>query len=204
MAISKDFFKKILSADESFTLIELLVVTVIIIILTAIMVANFNLDQGTLTVRTSAQEVALDINNAENLALGSASQTASPPVGYGIHFSLATPNHPSTNGNDYTSYTIFCADGSTFSNSTGLFANRTCDYGGTHFLPQNIRISGFSTSSNNALDIVFYPPIPTIKINGQNFNNMATSAITITLGNSVNPKVSSSVIVYSSGQVSAQ
>ena len=73
MAILKDFFKKI-SRDNSFTLIELLIVSVIIMILSAIILSNFNLNQGSLTLQDSAQQVALNVDRAENLALASVTQ----------------------------------------------------------------------------------------------------------------------------------
>jgi type II secretory pathway pseudopilin PulG len=205
MVIFTDFSKRIRS-EQSFTLVELLIVSVLIIILSALMLVNFNSNQGAVSLQNAAQKVALDISRAESMALSSSTQGGTPPAGYGIHFSLNTPSaNPPYSGNDAKSYAIFCDNGTNYANSNGLYSSNACaSQTLIESLPANVSVTALSTTLNNGLDVSYFPPIPALLVNGNAFSSIAAGYVTITLGSAVNPAIHKTIYIYSTGQVSVQ
>lgn len=134
--------------SKGFTLIELLVVLAIIIIITGVVSFNINSESQNSALFRSAQNLYLNLRQAQNFALSSKTfGSGSVPCGWGVHF----------NGVNSTSYIIF----------TDLALNQNCsdrDFlratdGSEDFETVNFE-SGIKVSilSNSLSDVVFTPP----------------------------------------------
>lgn len=131
--------------EEGFTLTELLVSTSIILILTAIAFFGFHKRGYDLALQRSAQLIVSEAEIVREWAISTKETRGSiPSGGYGLHFSLSTPN------------------------KFYLFA----DFSGNHLydpgeeirereLEKNILIKEF-VPNGSFLDIVFLPPNPDI------------------------------------------
>lgn len=205
MAIFTDFSKRIQN-EQSFTLVELLIVSALIVILSGLMLTNFNANQGAVSLQNAAQKVALDISRTESMALSSSTRGGTPPAGYGIHFSLNTPStNPPYTGNDAKSYAIFCDNGTNYADSNGLYTSNACPSQTLiESLPSSVVVTAFSTTLSNGLDVSYFPPIPTMLVNGNQFSSVTAGYVTLTLGSTVNPTIHKTIYVYSTGQVNVQ
>lgn len=77
-----------------FTIIELLVVVSIILILSAIILANYRAGQKGLALSRAAYKLTQDLRRAQELAMSARDFKGSPSQGgYGIYFKLTEPNH---------------------------------------------------------------------------------------------------------------
>jgi len=146
--------KQILNLKSGFTLVEILVVTSIIIMLSSMLLANYELGNYRLSLDRALHKLVQDIRRAEEMAMSSNTrfQGCSPglPQGYGVYFDL---------DNSTSTYILF-AD---------------CTGSGKHDL-QSVTVETMSIEEGiflNAflwppgyrqLSIVFKPPDPTVCI----------------------------------------
>lgn len=147
--------------NHGFTLIELLVVTAIIVIVSAVVLANQNKFGGQVLLQNFAYDVALSIRQAQvyGLAVKGATTTSNIifPTAYGIHFDIAKP----------TTY--------------DLFADRIQKNGiedtGENVQTMNIRrgysisslcINGVLPCNADSIDIIFQRPEPDALISWKN------------------------------------
>lgn len=138
--------------NRGFTLIESLVVLAIIIILTGIVVFNINSEYQNSALFRSAQNLSLNLRQAQNYALSSKTFGSwDIPCGWGVHF----------NGVDSTNYIIF-ADLALNQNCSDRDFLRAID-GSEDFETINFE-SGIKVSilSGGLSDVVFTPPDPIV------------------------------------------
>lgn len=144
---------------SGFTLIELIVSVGIIVMVTAIFLANYSTANRRTDLTMSSQKLVTDIRLAQNYALGLArygnsGATTVPPGGWGIHFDL------SAYGNN--KYVIFADN-----NGDALYepGEDVISSGAqVTVLPNHITID--SLSIGNMADITFLPPDPITTITG--------------------------------------
>ncbi len=144
---------------SGFTLIELIVSISVIVMITAIFLANYRTATKNSDLRMTAQRVVSDIRLAQNYALGLASYgpagMRTPPTGgWGIVFDLASL------GNQQ--YIIFADDNGNqvFNGGEGEVA-----YGAVVTkLPNNTIID--SISIGHRVDINYLPPDPIVTLSG--------------------------------------
>lgn len=173
----KKILLKLASFKErpGFTLAELITSLIVITIITALFLANYNQANKKTDLTLAAQNLVADIHLAQSQALGMVEfDGASPPGGWGIHLS-------SVEGGT-GSYIIF-AD---------LNENQSYDEGEADIsaggrvidLPATIEVSDLSLGPN--LDITFLPPDPITSIyNGTATATEATITLTETRSNNI-------------------
>lgn len=151
---------KLKNKNKGSTLVEMLVVLSVIAILSSISLAYYREGEKSVSLSRSAQKLAQDISNAKEMALtGQKFNNVFPMGGYGIYFVQ--------NSNSYI----------LFADSDGDKEYDELEKVEILFLEKNGKISNLSPSS--PLNIVFFPPDPTVTI-----KPAAVSAIiTISLNN---------------------
>ncbi|MFC1700753.1 Tfp pilus assembly protein FimT/FimU [Patescibacteria group bacterium] len=77
--------------NNGFTLIEILIVMSVIVIITTIVLVNFRGGERGNLLKSSVQEVVLNLRKAQNMAITAQKFGANMPYGYGVYFSLASP-----------------------------------------------------------------------------------------------------------------
>ncbi|MCX6764537.1 MAG: type II secretion system protein [Candidatus Nealsonbacteria bacterium] len=140
---------------KGFTLIEVLVSLVIIILLTTLVMVNFEWGGYQFALKRSLYKLSQDIRNVQEMAISSRKvEGVSPTGGCGIHFNLL----------ESTSSYILFAD----TDYNGIYNPLAGDLiiGNEIELEKNVAIYNLSPMVGGALDIVFLPPDPKIKING--------------------------------------
>jgi len=148
---------------KGFTLVELLVVTGIIVLLSAIILPNYQSIARQFALQRSAHKLAQDIRRVEEMAMSTKEfQGEVPKGGYGICFKLSW--------GDY--YKIY-AD----KNGNEKFDEEDGEME-TLNLERGIYIKDISPSS---LSINFKSPIPTVKIKTEAGQDSATAIITLSL-----------------------
>lgn len=147
--------------NKGFTLIELLVVTSIIVLFTALVLANYRLGEKQLGLQRAAHQLAQDLRRAQEMALSSQKINGQVPKGYGVYF----------NKNQAFQYILFAdLDGNQqYSGSSEKKEEKT--------LEGIVRISQLSpeSDSDSALTITFVPPDPTTVF----YPDAATAFITL-------------------------
>jgi type II secretory pathway pseudopilin PulG len=148
-----------------FTLVELNIVTIIILLLSTLVLANYREGEKQFSLLRSANKLAQDLRNTERMAMASQVLPPSfggglPKGGYGIYFE-----------NNFNSYILFAdCDGDKEYDASGpatscAEASPIAPYPekiNELFLEKNVKISNLSPSS--PLSITFFPPDPTITI----------------------------------------
>lgn len=82
-----------MSRSKGFTLIELLVVCAIIVVITALVLVDSNKFGGDVTLENFAYDVALSVRQTQVYGIAvERFGTSNFNTGYGMHFSLTTPN----------------------------------------------------------------------------------------------------------------
>jgi len=171
---------------RGFTLIETLIVIFIISLFSAAGVLGYTGYRQKANLRIAAQQVYSDIRDTQNLALATVRHNGDiPSGGYGLRFTTV----------DSASYIIFADDDGNYEYDAPDEKIEKKD------LPSGIEISEIKISgiATSPVDIVFFPPKPTVYIN----QNSASSPSTITLkikGKSC-PKECKNVIVNNVGVV---
>jgi len=192
------------SVQAGFTLIELLVVCGIIVVVSAVVLANQNKFGGQVLLDSFAYDVALSIRTAQVYGTG-AHVTVCPsgsgfPGIYGIHFTKS----------DNTGYEIFadCNGDGVYESGIDTIAN-----GGTYTITHGYKISELCapsagcTQSLNTLDIAFQRPEPVAKIsaNGVSCINDISNCETDAQITLVSPRGDTkAVTVSNNGQIDVQ
>ena len=169
--IFKNFLKK---NSKGVTLIELLVVFFIILLLSAIVLLNYDEMSSKFALERSAYKLAQAIRKAEEMAMsakecpcGTSGELIVPPGGYGIYFDLETSDkgyrlyadtQPPNKGNEF--YTP--------SDDNGL---EDISLEGGVIIKQIKIKGGMFTIDSKKAGINFKPPSPTVKIKHGNEND---------------------------------
>ncbi len=212
---SQNFLRR--AATPGFTIIELIVVISIMVVVTTVVLYNYQNFNSTTLVTNYAYEVAFAVKEAQvyGLSVLGGGSSASFQRGYGVHFDSASL------GGRPASFTLFADIPVAGSNSpvgNGFFDNNTeSPPVKTYSFAGNYRVlsfCGFSSSNssncgtlanpNQSLDITFVRPNPDAIINMKNGNqlyqNLSKAEITIISPNGSTKKI----VVYSTGQISIQ
>ncbi len=194
---SKYTKKHIKNNRRGFTLLELVVAVFIMSVLTAMTVANFHRGVQSDDLRRAASEMTSILRKAQNF-----SQIGSQDIPdemtntgrFGVHFDLDEPRH-------YSLFLDFMGEGGAVV-VDGQYQSEERLPNSTYDLPQGIIINNLSLeNSNNAFDVVFVPPKPTIL-----FNNSTTedTVAEITLQQSSTSNIKTIKINRLSGQISIE
>ncbi len=137
------------SKYSAFTLLEMLIVASIVIVLSIIVLANYERGGYQFTLQRSAHKLAQDLRRAEEMAMSAkefdgCGPSAVPDGGYGIYF----------NSSASTSYILFAdCDGSN-------------SYGGVSERIEEIELEeSIEITSPTFLTINFVPPDPVVVVN---------------------------------------
>jgi prepilin-type N-terminal cleavage/methylation domain-containing protein len=198
------------SLKAGFTLIELLVVVAIIVVISALILANTNKFGGETLLQNLAYDIALSLREAQVYGISVRADNGVFTSGYGMHFTMATP----------TTYNLF-ADLSQTGVYAPLYKGVTEDVSPSPYkIGQNFQISklcvtpsnGIEDCTPNKLDILFIRPEPDACIS-------ENSAVDVTSGNTyacistiqrariviTSPRGDyMNIIVYANGQISVQ
>jgi prepilin-type N-terminal cleavage/methylation domain-containing protein len=156
--MSKIFLKFLNKKSKGFTLLEILVSLFIVVSLTVLVFANFELGGYSFKLKRSLRGLSQQIRSVQEMAFSSKTiKDHVPQRGYGIHFDNISVDK----------YILFANESTT--------VNYIYDPGldtiiGEYYLEDDVIISGlYSFPAANpvaALDIVFVPPNPDVYING--------------------------------------
>ncbi len=202
---------------KGFTLIELMVTISIMLIMTSVVIFNYNKFNDSSLLGAFAYDISLTIRQAQVYGVavkeGGASGQMSPistdsfnnfQSAYGVHFDKSTP--------EATPLTLFVDENNNGSYDNGETVIQTYKF------QRGINIESLCIANNvslgnnpctfDALDIVFKRPDPEAKISGTGINIRGHrfsngSEATIKLQNSSND-LHKSVVVEQSGQISVQ
>lgn len=160
-----------------FTLLEITVVVSIIILLSTIFLVNYRGGERQFALKRSAHKLAQDLRGAQEMAMSSKKfEDTFPKGGYGIHFKKDLNSYilfADCNGNgesDETGPAFTCADATPENPYPETIEELS--------LEEGIKISALTPSSlANTLEIIFFPPDPTITINPS--ANSASITLTI-------------------------
>lgn len=173
--------KKKRKKGNGFTIVEMTVVTFIILLISGIILANFERGSSAAALNRTASQLALDLRRAQNNALSTTIFQNQAPFGYGLYFDV---NQPTT--------AIMFAD-----------LNDNQRYDGADELFETIEIKNniqlVSVTPANPLTIFFRAPEPTTYINGVN-----SGGASLTLQPSDNPSLQRQLIINVSGQINIQ
>ncbi|MFA5249270.1 MAG: prepilin-type N-terminal cleavage/methylation domain-containing protein [Candidatus Paceibacterota bacterium] len=161
-------FRIYLAGERGYTLIELLVVVVMIGIMTAIVFANPNVWQSSLSLDRSAQAMSQKISESRGLAMKGFNETGSCSGinGYGIYFSQASSSQYIIYRNCNADYSYDPAADQQIGSAVQLENN---------ILIYNLKVNGATTT---ALSIAFEPPNPEVYMNN---SSSATSSVTLSI-----------------------
>lgn len=155
------------SKHSAFTLVEIVIVVFIIMVLSVLVLANYEWGGHQLSLKRSAHKVARDLRKAEDLAMSTAETNGGAPRGgYGISFSLSEPH----------SYVLFGDNNGDSSYNPNPPANDLIIE--EVELEENIVISELYWSSGvlmgDSLDIVFTPPDPIVTMPSDSTSSIVT------------------------------
>jgi len=171
-------------SNAGFTLAELLVVTAVVLILTALILPNYRAGGGQFALQRSAHKLAQDLRRTEEMAMSAKKFNGEIPLGgYGMYFNQSDPTH----------YILFADTDGNYQYNEGELVK---DF----LLEKEVQIETLSTNVHfgiSPLNIVFYPPDPTIEIypNG----NSKTATVILSLKN--NPGQTKEVSVNKVGLI---
>lgn len=139
---------------KAFTLVESLVTMFIIIVLSLIVIPNYNSIKQQLALQHSTFKLAQDIRTAQEMAMSAkefpACTNPNYKYGYGVYFQMANPQ-------EYILFADCNGNGSYNSGGDRMVGGESVKF------EQGIEINALST---NLLSVVFTPPDPTVKISG--------------------------------------
>ncbi len=154
--------KKNLKGEKgAFTLIEMVVSLSIIVMVTALFIANYHSANKRTDIIMTAQNLVADMHLAQNNTLGLVKYNdAVPAGGWGLAFNV--------NQDYYTLFADLDAPGTSGYMSMDAATEANPDYGGRITrLPQGITISKLTTTgstTNDAVNVTFLPPDPRTNI----------------------------------------
>ena len=142
------------SMKKGFTLIEILVTSSIIVILAAILVANFPGGGKQFALQQTAHKLIQDLRKAQEMAMSAKEESCAggEANGFGIHFEMASPN----------SYTLFANCDAFYDYDSGIDKD-------LQNIPLETGIKILNLSADPS-DIVFAPPGPATYINHTAFS----------------------------------
>jgi len=163
-----------------FTLVEMLTSISLIVIITAVFIANYRESNTRSDLTMSAQKLVADIHLAQNNALGLVEYGGQvPPGGWGVHLDLANSDR----------YVVFADNDNPAVNEPGQispadpgFSYYEADEGLESYgakvvkLSNNIRLARFTenySSYASALNVTFLPPDPKVYINNSSVDYSA-------------------------------
>lgn len=165
------------SPSAGFTLLELLISAAIIVVLSAMVLANTGGGTAQYSVENASAQVALELRKAEALANASTQFQGKLPTGYGVHFEVGK--------------------------NPVLFVELDTDYlytpgeaYETLALPLGVAVQ--SLSGGQGLDIFFLPPKLDAYINAQ---HTAGASAAVTLAYIQKPSISRLVSITSNGNI---
>lgn len=150
--------------NRGFTIIELLTVTAIIVVMTGLILPNWQAGKSQFALERSTSKLAQDIRWAEEMALAASEVAGQLPYGYGLHIDLSDP---------YTYFLYADFDGTASDgdlnwnggpNCKNFVAGQDCIIE-TIPLEKRVTISNLGGSlPNSNVSIAFAAPTPTVKI----------------------------------------
>ena len=169
--------------NKAFTLVETLVVIVIIVILSLIILPNYNSMRQQLAFQRSAFKLAQDIRTVQEMAMSAKEfEGETPEGGYGIHFSSVT------------SYIIFADDG----NGKYSASEKVKDIS----LENGIKINSISPGLQA---IIFFPPDPEIFFMNNGGNDIVSlDDITINIALSSDTSKNVNIIINRAGLINIE
>lgn len=191
-SINKFFSINAKSSTRGFTLAEMIVVLCITIVISAIILFNYDSFSSNATVNTVAQETALTVRKAQSYALGfQAPGNLSSLIikGYGVHFDLTTPDRitfytelpvgsPAVVDNQFTASTNICGNPVPGEECFEYYTIQTGD------LIQSIIVDGNnlkSTDSAASVDVTFKKPsgeaVFCVHVFGSTCSSSSTTAV---------------------------
>lgn len=165
-------FRRLNAKGAGFSLPEVIVSLFIIVMITAIFLANYKGAEKRSDLTLSAQNLVSDIHLAQSYALGLAEYAGDVPTGgWGLHFDT------SASSSDH--YLIFADINGNQRYDVG---EEDANSGGrTTYLSRNIRLSSF-THVTSPLDITFLPPDPITTIYGASGTSTVADIVLIENG----------------------
>jgi len=135
--------------QSGYTLVEMLIVMFIVVILSTVMLVNYDQGEYRLALNRAVSKLAQDLRRAEGMAMAAKEIEGDVPIGgYGVHFAYVEP----------TSYIIF--------------ANKNVDSiydDGIDVIIETVEMTDgaeiFSLIPGGPLDIIFLPPNPDVIMN---------------------------------------
>jgi len=183
----KSFFG--LNKKGGFTIVELIVTTSILIIVTTLIFAKYPTFRENISLKKTAQEIALAVRQAQTYGLGVRGfQTGTGIVfpGYGVHFDVASPD----------SFILF-ADGVSGNNTVESFKVQTGER--LSSLCANIKTSPPGTCGFNTMDIIFSRPNPLVILRS-GASSFSDAEIKI-----ISPRGQiKTIVILSTGQISVE
>ncbi|MCD6528411.1 type II secretion system protein [bacterium] len=181
------WFSKSKRQNNGFTLIEMLIVMVIIVIMSAIIFANYGKQRRYFALQRSVHKLAQDIRRANEMAMSAQEfQGSVPEGGYGIWINTASS----------TSYLLFADLGSSPDHIYSGESEKVEEID----LEKGVYIKDIIPSSYSILNITFKPPNPTVTISNEDGTSTTTEA-TVILSLEGDPSVTRSVKVNLVGLV---
>lgn len=171
---------------RGFTLIEAIIVIFIVSFFSAVGALGYTGYRQKANLRIAAQQVYSDIRDTQNLALATVRHNGDiPSGGYGLRFTTT----------DSASYIIFADDDGDYKYDAPGEKIEEKD------LPSGIEISEIKISGTpiSLVEIVFFPPKPTVYINQNNASS--PSAITLKIEGKSCPEGCKNVIVNNVGLI---
>jgi prepilin-type N-terminal cleavage/methylation domain-containing protein len=180
--------------NKGFTIVELIVTTSILVIVTTLIFANYPKFRENISLKKTAQEIALAIRRAQTYGLSVREfQPGSGKFpGYGVHFNIASSD----------SFILFAdLDGDSVYDGVSENVESLKIQTGEKLssLCANVKTSPPGTCGFNTIDIIFFRPKPlvTIKADGSGFFDGEIKIIS--------PRGQiKTIVVLSSGQISVE
>lgn len=180
--------------NRGFTIVELIVTTSILVIVTTLIFANYPKFRENVSLKKTAQEIALAVRRAQTYGLGVREFQQGTGIfpGYGVHFDIVFPDSfvlfADINGNNV--YDGVSENVESFKIQTGEKLSGLC---------ANAKTSPPGTCGFNTINIIFFRPKPlvTIKADGSGFFDAEIKI--------VSPRGQiKTIVILSSGQISVE
>lgn len=180
--------------QAGFTIVELIVTTSILVIVSTLIFANYPKFRENVSLKKTAQEIALTIRRAQTYGLSVREFRQGTGIfpGYGVHFDIAYPDSfvlfADINGNN--AYDGTTEDIESLKIQTNEKLSSLCT---------NVKTSPPGSCGFNKIDIIFFRPKPlvTIKADGSDFFDAEIKI--------VSPRGQiKTIVILSSGQISVE
>ncbi|MCX6731697.1 MAG: prepilin-type N-terminal cleavage/methylation domain-containing protein [Candidatus Parcubacteria bacterium] len=178
-----------LSKDKKgFTIIELVVTTSILVIITTLIFANYPKFRESISLKKTAQEIALTVRQAQTYGLGVREFQPGSRIfpGYGVHFDIDSSD----------SFVLF-ADGVSGNNTVESFKIQT----GEKISDLCVKTVNTTSCGHNTIDIIFFRPNPLVTIKADGSSSGISDAEIIISSPAGQTK---KVVILSSGQISVE